>query len=213
MQVYGPGLLWCALALSWPVFQSLGSDVIWARAMPQWLERLHLGSWLRSVGLPYLALLSGAISVRDYGLNLGGSFSQAAQVLLALLLGLILALGSVRFAADGEGLPVLEEPRWALYRALGWAWGGSLGLALAGAIVGAFLERLLEWVGRRGSLQVTLQDRGWLIRVIYSNALFGLTTSFWLLLLGRIVNEALQRTKGFRQVARAGQDLPSSQAH
>ncbi len=210
MQVYGAGLLWCALALSWPVFQSLGSDLIWPRAMPPWLERLHLASWLGSVGLPYLALLSGAVSVRDYGLNLGEPSSWIPYTVVALLLGLLLALVSIRFPGGEERLTILEEPRWALYRALGWAWTGSLGLALAVAVAGAVLERLLERIRRQGSLQVTSLDRGWLFRVIYSNLVFGLTTSFWLILLGRIGNEVLQRTEGFRLFARGGQNLSKS---
>lgn len=210
MQVYGAGLLWCALALSWPVFQSLGSDLLGRRAIPRWLERLHLASWLGSVGVPYLALLSGAVSFRDYGLDLGGPSSWIPDAVVALLLALVLALVSIRFPAGEDGLTILEEPRWALYRALGWAWTGSLGVGIAVAVAGAILEQLLERIRRGGRFQVTFQDRGWLFRVTYSNLVFGLTTSFWLILLGRIGNDVLQRAKGFRLVAGAGQHLPRS---
>ena len=209
MEVYGAGLLWCALAVSWPAWSDLGSVLGWSQAWPSWVRQLHLGAWIGSVGLAYLALLSGAVSARDYGLDLGASLLRIPHLLEALFLGLILAVGSARIQAGDGHLTLLEEPRWALYRALGWAWSGSLPLGLGVAIVLALLERILERVRTQGSPRGILQDRSWLLRVIYSNCLFGLTLNFWLLLLGRVVNEALQQSRCFRQIVRTGQDESS----
>lgn len=212
MQLYGAGLLWCALTLSWPVFQSLGSDLVQGAAWPRRMERLHLSTWIGSVGLPYLALLSGAVSVRDYGLVLAGVSSWIPRVLVSLLLGLALALAlfSMHFPGGESSLQILEEPRWALYRALAWAWGGSLGLALVAAVAAAVLERILERVIRGGRLRATSHDRGWLCRVIYSNLVFGLTFSFWMVLLGRVGSEILQRAVVYRQAANARRNRPKS---
>jgi hypothetical protein len=208
MRVYGAGLFWCALALAWPALEGLAGILGWPWGLPVWVRRLHPGPWVGSVGLAYLALLSGAVSARDYGLDVGGTLLSIPHILEALCLGSILAWGSLRLRAGDGPFTVLEEPRWALYRALGWAWSGSLGLGLMIAVACALLERILERLRTTGSLQIITQDRSWLLRVIYSNSLFGLTMNFWLLLLGRAVDGVLRRVGGLRQAAGAGRDGP-----
>jgi hypothetical protein len=186
MSVFGPALFLCVLAVTWPVFESAASRLLAGRigGRAPWAARLSVG--VRSLGLPYLALMVGAVAARDMGLH-GFSLLESALGLLVTL-G-VAALGWRMHPAQewpNAAHSALDEVRWALYRALGWGWSGSLLLGLLTGLVGALIERALDRVSKSGSLRVLPEDGRWLLRVIGSTALFGVAHNLWFNLLSHL---------------------------
>jgi hypothetical protein len=186
MSVFGPALLLCALAVTWPVFESAASRLFAARIGARLAWAAALSPWLRSLGLPYAALMLGAVAARDMGLY--------GQSLLEIVLGLGVTFGlavlnwRLRPAQDwpNAALDAQDEVRWALYRALGWGWSGSLMVGLLAGLVAALLERVLSRMSAGGPLHRQPEDVGWLLRVASSAALFGLAHNLWFNLLSHL---------------------------
>jgi hypothetical protein len=186
MSAFGPALFFCALAFAWPVFEAAASRVVSARlaARTAWLP--HLSPWLRDLGLPYLALVLGAIAARDMGLR--------GHTLLDLGLGLLVAAGSAALGwklQPAQGWPsaaqdALDEVRWALYRALVWGWTGSLVIALVVALTTSLVERVLARTITTGTLRLEPDDGTWFVRTLTSTAMFAAGHNLWLIVLARL---------------------------
>jgi hypothetical protein len=144
--------------------------------LPRWAP------WIHSAALPYLGLLLGWISSRDYGLS---SHSLAEWILgtsAAIILGIILGRMSIRLSV-GLGLGVVcDEARWTLYRAAVWPWVTYLPLAVAAALVAAWSEFAL---GRKLGGEKLFDEVGFLFLVHAgcSAALFLLAHNFFLAML------------------------------
>ncbi len=180
MSVFGPALLLSALAVAWPVFESAASRLIAARIDARMRWAATLSSWLRSLGVPYAALLLGAVAARDMGLY---GFSLLEFGVGLLFTGGVAVLNwRLHPAQDwpNAAAAALDEVRWVLYRALGWGWSGSLIVGLVAGLVAALLERLLSRASRSGTLRVQPEDGRWLLRVLASAALFGVAHNLWL---------------------------------
>lgn len=137
--------------------------------------------WLHGIGPAYLALITGTIFERDFGI---ARLPLEQWLIGALLCGLWIAV-TIRYVHPAGDWPkpargVLDEPRWALYRAAGRAWVGSqpwgalLGLALALGELG--LRTLTGGGGRAAPWEGVA-------RAASSSVLFALTGSFWLTVL------------------------------
>jgi len=203
MSAFGPALFLCALAFGWPVFGAAASRLVSARLAEraEWLHRLS--PWLRDLGLPYLALVLGAVAARDLGLR--------GHTLLDLGLGLLIAAGSAALGwklQPAKAWPIaaqdaLDEVRWALYRALVWGWSGSLVIALAVALATALVERVLERAIKTGTLRLEPDDGAWLARTLTSTAMFAAGHNLWFNILARLAVPA------GRDVSRLWRKLPA----
>ncbi len=178
------GLLWAALALAgrpvaqryWPrLTQRAGEWVSWLAGLALWADGLLI---------PYLALISGSILGRDLGL-----YGQGAGLWLAGALACGLALGALALVLRRWPLAIrltthleliLDEPRWALYRAA----IAQAAASFPAGIIGGFLLASLEWALRRRPWAA--KQRGelplWepLLRAALSAALFAATRNLWL---------------------------------
>ncbi len=178
------GLLWAALALAgrpvaqryWPRLKQRAGE--WG----PWLA--GLAPWADGLLVPYLALISGSILGRDMGL-----YGQGAGLWLAGALACGLALGVLTLVLRRRHLSIhlntpleliLDEPRWALYRAA----IAQAAASFPAGILGGFLLASLEWCLRRRPW--TAKQRGelslWepLLRAALSAALFAATRNLWL---------------------------------
>jgi hypothetical protein len=190
MSVFGPALLICALALSWPVFELAAARLIPASfaGRAQWAARLS--PWLRNLGLPYLALMLGAVAARDMGLR---GHSLLDWVFGLLLAGGVAALGwTLRQAQTWPEATqaALDEVRWALYRALAWGWSGSLVVGLLAGFGVSLVERALMRASETGMLRLVRDDGPWLVRSLTSAAMFGVAHNLWLNVLARLAAPA-----------------------
>jgi hypothetical protein len=138
--------------------------------------------WLRGAALPYLGLLLGWISSRDFGLT-GHTpaewlFGAAAAVILGIFLGRVSARYAIRL---GWGV-VCDEARWTLYRAAAWPWVTHLPLAVAAALAAAWAEFAL---GRKLGGAKVFDEVGmlFLMHAAGSAALFLLAHNFFLAML------------------------------
>ena len=162
----------------------------------------RLAPWIWGIVPAYLALITGAIPARLFGLTgvpplawFGGAIICGALVGLAAL---------VRWPDGTWPTPtrgVLDEPRWALYRAAGVLWlpRPELGLLL-GLILGV-LEWAIFFKVWKGPLLTSLQtwrspelDSSWpagtwetVVRVAGSSLIFAITRNFWLTALTQAV--------------------------
>ena len=160
----------------------------WGSRFDAWESTLiEITPWLYGIVPAYLALITGAVLGRQFGLYGNG---LRDWLLGALVCAGYLAAGSLvfrrwRFSFD---LPsplhaALDEPRWSLYRAAGQLWTGML---WSGVLVG-FGFAALEWALNRRPWET----RSWppaeawldLARSAGSALLFFLTGNFWLTLL------------------------------
>ncbi len=162
----------------------------------------RLAPWVWGIGPAYFALISGAIPARFFGLT---GHSPLAWFGGAILCGALVGLAALVQWPEGtwptptQG--VLDEPRWALYRAAGVLWmprpelGLLMGLALG----------LVEWAIRyrlwKRPLLKTLRtcrtaevDSRWpagtwetVARVAGSSLIFAATRNFWLTALTQAV--------------------------
>ena len=140
------------------------------------------GPWIRSVLLPYIGLLAGWISSRDFGLGGHTPVEWLIGAAAAVVLGIILGKMSIRFsAAFGWGV-VGDEARWTLYRAAVWPWAGFLPLAVAAAFAAAFAE--FAWERKLGGEKL-FDEVGWLflVHAACSAVLFLLAHNFFLAML------------------------------
>jgi hypothetical protein len=138
--------------------------------------------WIGGAALPYLALLLGWISSRDFGLT-GHTPTEwllgaAASVILGFFLGRVSARVSIML---GWGV-VCDEARWTLYRAAAWPWVTHLPLAVAAALVAACVEFAL---GRKLGGEKVFDAVGvlFLMHAAGSAALFLLVHNFFLAML------------------------------
>ncbi|OGO46646.1 MAG: hypothetical protein A2Z30_03000 [Chloroflexi bacterium RBG_16_64_43] len=186
MSVFGPALLICALAISWPVFELAAARLIRAnlRQFAEWATRVS--PWLRDLGLPYLALMLGAVAARDMGLR--------GHTLLDWVFGVLLAGGAAALGwklRQAQSWPestraALDEVRWALYRALAWGWSGSLVVGLLAGFGVSLIERALMRVSETGRLPLVREDWPWLVRALTSAAMFGVAHNLWLNVFSRL---------------------------
>jgi hypothetical protein len=178
-------ILWVAVALAAaPLAGALAAPLKdrWPR-IGETLEAA--GPWLYGLGPAYLALIRGAVLARPFGLyGRGGAFGWAVEIVMAL--GLLAAawifrgrLGFLSTAAVHDA-DMLDEPRWALYRAAGilWTGSGSWGL-LAGLGLG-----LLEWATRKRLWRPEARRAPatclYAFRLGLSTILFALTGNVWM---------------------------------
>lgn len=177
-------LAWCAVAVLAPAVAAAG----W----PGWKRRLgsaaqpleQIGPWLHGVGPAYLALIRGAILSRDAGLRghdlmawLGGGL--AATAILAVV------AWAVRRQATQPAWPdplraLVDEPRWALYRAAGALWLSSHPLGTGLGIGLGLLEWALFHKPWQGQWAAHPSSTGALLRLASSSLIFLLTRNFWL---------------------------------
>lgn len=181
-------------AILWSV-AALGGPDLFGMAMRRWGiiaggPWISFGRYLRSLAIPYLALITGAVAARELGLTGHAALEWFRG---SLICGGVLAIAWVAAGWRGAGWPyarpeeaALDEPRWALYRGTGslladprWA-GPLIGLGLG----------VIEW---------TLSHRPWiqggrwprtawsvLARIGGSTALFLLTRNLWLIMITQV---------------------------
>ncbi len=158
---------------------------------PEWAP------WIRSAALPYLGLLLGWISSRDFGLTGHNAAEWIIGTIAAAGLGILLGRVSGRLSI-GLGWGVLgDEARWTLYRAAAWPWVGYLPLAvaiglLAGAAEFAFgrklgVEKLVDEVGLLflvhagcSAVLFLLAQNFFLAMLFYLSAVLASTPDLWL---------------------------------
>lgn len=179
-------------AIIWTTAALVAPDIIglvragWGGGSGERLQTVvSFGRWFRSLGIPYLALLSGAVAARDVGLSgqtgaewLRGAFECAG------VLGLTWIVIGYRRTALSYSPPVraaMDEGRWALYRGTGSLLADPL---WAGPLIGLAVG-LIEWaVKHHAWVQPShLKVDAWssLARVCGSTALFLLTRNLWLI--------------------------------
>ena len=181
-------------AIVWTGLVLVGPSVlrpVWSRWDARVDDRLRpalsLGRWFHSLGLPYLALITGAVAARDCGVSgrtaaewLTGAAACAAGLGLAWV---VLRLHPLGGAYPGPVQAATDEPRWALYRGTGSLladpqWGGPL----IGLMLGA-----VEWIltRRLWTLPAWSQAGVWIdfARLAGSTVLFLVTRNLWLLIL------------------------------
>jgi len=177
-------VVWCALGLTAvPLGQWLGP---WLRSTlgERAEDILMWAPWLHGLLPMLLAWISGAVPARFLGL-LGppGWLAWLGSALLAAALWWAASWFVSRQNLQVPGYPldwaVLDEPRWALYRAAGWLWAMDRGLGL---LIGLGLA-LLEWALRhrlwRGENRATPATCLSLARIASSTLIFSLTGNLW----------------------------------
>jgi hypothetical protein len=139
----------------------------------------ELSPWAHSIGLPYLGLLLGWISSRDYGLTGHTPAEWIAGALAAVLLGLLLGWCSLRYSSARGWGDIRDEARWTLYRAATGPILGYLALAIAAGLLASLVEFALDrrWKGGGFSRSDWIP---FLIRASGSAALFLLAHNFFL---------------------------------
>ncbi|HEX9795803.1 MAG TPA: hypothetical protein VGA52_02310 [Anaerolineales bacterium] len=160
MAAFGAEIFWVVLAVSgWQLARWLGSQLADRLGERAWILP-EIGPWLYGLALPYLAVLLGSVSADAMGLYgragwLGWSLSAV------LLAGLVFLAHRLRQQLTLELPPIrvdralLDEPRWALYRAAGQLWLVNLPMGLAAGLgLG-----LIEWVIRHQLWRPEQRDR------------------------------------------------------
>ncbi|MGA9192021.1 MAG: hypothetical protein WBZ24_09835 [Anaerolineales bacterium] len=179
---------WVAVAVAALPLVQLGEAPIRSRWPTLWPVVRGVAPWIVGLGPAYLALVTGAVLERSFGLY--GRGGMVGWVLAALLcVGGLAAvwvwrerLGAIAAGEDPTEV-LLDEPRWALYRAAGVLWLGMWGLLVGFAVGG------VEWALRaRPWLATSRGDRTvWLtlIRFGISSLIFALTGNFWFTLISQ----------------------------
>ena len=146
-----------------------------------------LAPWIYGLGPPYLALLTGAITARQTGVYGSGGVPGWLGGMLVCGLVFVGALAVRQFwnqewPAPGAMAGALDEPRWAMYRSIGWLWSGGYAWGL---LIGLGLA-LFEWASRSQPWRPAALERpaaGVLLgRIALSSVLFSLTGNLWLTL-------------------------------
>jgi hypothetical protein len=138
--------------------------------------------WIGSIGLPYLGLMMGWISSRDFGLTGHSAAEWIIGAAAAAGLGILLGRVSARVStALGWGV-VGDEARWTLFRAAAWPLVGYLPLAVAAALAAACAE--FAW-GRKLGREKLVDEVGllFLVHATGSSVLFLLAHNFFLAML------------------------------
>lgn len=181
-------------AILWTVAALVGPEIfgsIWDRWGDRIEERLlplaSFGRWFRDLGIPYLAVITGAVAARDVGLSgqtaadwLRGGLACAGVLGVAWVV-----VGSRRLPPPYAGpVPaVMDEPRWALYRGTGSLLADPIWV---GPLIGLGVG-LVEWAlqHRVWAQRPQLKPDVWsgVGRVCGSTALFFLTRNLWLIVL------------------------------
>jgi hypothetical protein len=198
-------LLWVGLAILSPAL----ATPAWPRIvsfleLPESTQDLanRLAPWLWGIVPAYLALITGAIPARFFGLT---GHSPLAWFGGAIICGALVGVAALVRWPDGTWPKptrgVLDEPRWALYRAAGVLW---ITRPEAGLLIGLGLA-LLEWTicfkPWKRSLKKTLRswrttkaDSWWpagswetMARIAGSSLIFATTRNFWLTALTQTV--------------------------
>jgi len=176
----GSELIWVVLGLAgWPLGRWLAPRLAERLGDRAWLLA-ELGPWPNGLALPYLAVFAGAVSAEAMGLyGRGGwlGWQLSAAMIAALLLAIWRTRNRLPFDMPDERLDhaLLDEPRWAMYRAAGQLWltSSPLGLGL-GLVLG-----LLEWAVRHELWRPEQRARPatclTLARLATSTIVFGLT--------------------------------------
>jgi hypothetical protein len=159
--------------------------------------------WIRSVALPYLGLLLGWISSRDFGLTGHTAAEWIIGIAAAAGLGILLGRISARLSI-GLGWGVIgDETRWTLFRAAAWPWVGYLPLAVAAGLLAAMAEFALgcklggeKVFGEVGLLFLVhagcsavlflLAHNFFLAMLFYLTAVLASTPDLWLLITERV---------------------------
>jgi hypothetical protein len=178
-------LLWSALGVTAPFV---------ARYIPaDWRERLgnragqlkSISPWMHGLAPPFLAIFSGAISLRFLGIS--GPDVLTGWILQGVLLAMVLAGASAWLQRHPISRPtlrldhaVLDEPRWALYRGAGTLVLTHSGFgALLGLVLGVAEWALTSEVWKPERRQDSVVCLG-LIRVSTSAIAFVLSRNLWL---------------------------------
>jgi len=171
--------LWCSLGLlAAPAARWM------TRRWPGLLRAASLAPWVYGFGLPFAALMRGAVLPREFGLEgfRAQDWLTGALSATGLVAGVALALRARPTGWDRIDPvdAVLDEARWGLYRAAGMAWISSL---VPGAAIGLGLMVLEGYLraGNRGAPRtwVSSQPLG-LLRPAASFLFFILTRNAWL---------------------------------
>jgi hypothetical protein len=177
--------VWCLAAMALVPASSL--------LQPWWRGRLGdrpallatPARWLAGLALPFATWISGAVPANYLGLyGVGGwlRWLLSAALLAGLWAGArwFVRRRSLRTPAYPMDWAVLDEPRWALYRAAGWLWvdgrGGGLLIGLALAFVEWSLLHAVWQPSNRARPDTCLD----LARVATSALAFSLTGNLWL---------------------------------
>jgi hypothetical protein len=184
-------------AFLWTTIALLGPDVIrligdrWGIRIGDRLQAgLSVGRWIYNLGVPYLALITGAVAARDVGLTgLDGVEWLRGAIECAGALGVVWVVAGWRRPVLPYARPdraAMDEPRWALYRGAGSLLADPL---LAGPLIGLCIG-LIEWglKHRPWVQEAWAKADAWasLVRVCVSTALFLLTRNLWLIVLTQV---------------------------
>jgi hypothetical protein len=188
--------LWVGLAILSPALaRSTWPRVVSLLSLSETVQDLaqRLAPWLWGIAPAYLALITGAVPARFFGLT---GHSPLAWIGGAIICGALIGLAAViRWPKGAWPTPthgVLDEPRWALYRAAGMLWVPRPELGLLIGLGLAILEWTIHFRPWKGPLRETLHrsgemDRMWpagtwetVVRVAGSSLLFTVTRNFWL---------------------------------
>jgi hypothetical protein len=180
-------LLWTGIALFGPAIVGF----FWGRLASCLgdgsLPGASMARWIHSLGIPYVALITGAVSVRDVGLSgIAGIEWLRGAIVCAGALGVAwVATGwrRVELPYARPGRAAEDEPRWALYRGTASLladprWAGPL-IGLGIGLLDWFL-RIRPWAQRAWPMPAEWSD---LVRVCGSTALFLFTRNLWLIVL------------------------------
>jgi hypothetical protein len=217
--------LWVGVALGAPSL----AGWIWPRLGPRFGEWARpaetLGRWVHGLLPAYLAVVTGAVSGRDAGLY-GSTGGEWAVSVLACGVALIAAALVLWWKPLSLQLPpplhgMVDEPRWALYRAAGVLWTGAwvpgvfIGLALCG-LESAAASQPWKQLSRselrspgslwKGGAGLPAETRTLLLRMALSTVLFLATRNLWVTAAVQAGLLALQRPRpvgfsGGRQIA------------
>ncbi|MFP3853861.1 MAG: hypothetical protein ACLFWD_06160 [Anaerolineales bacterium] len=145
--------------------------------------------WIYGLAPPFLAWVFGWMPARVMGFS--GQGGLIGWLLISLLLALSLALYwrfiRPRLPAEIPDIrsehALLDEPRWAFYRGVGWLWLGQFGW---GMLLGFGLS-LLEWALRHEIWRVERRSEPatcfHLARHATSSLVFALSANLWLTML------------------------------
>lgn len=176
--------LWCGAGLL------AGPVAAWAaRRAPALKRAAPLVPWIDGLLLPFVALMRGAVTPREFGLS---GHAGREWLIGSLFAGALVVAGAAALRRRTYGWehldPVdaaLDEGRWGLYRAAGVAW-------TSGRLPGAAIGLALAWVEgflRRGG---PVGPRAWakanplrLLRPAASFLLFVVTGNAWLTAIGQ----------------------------
>jgi hypothetical protein len=175
-------VLWVGLSVSVPAAAAWAWPRIRERSGTALDLLLPLAPWAHAILPGYLALITGSVLGRDFGLY-GVGPARITSGVIACAAALAASALARRWIQPPRISPVdalLEEPRWALYRAAGLLWlpgpwaGIVFGLGLAIAEIGLSAK----WWSR----EARARQETWfpVLRAALSAVVFAATRSFWL---------------------------------